>query len=154
MIENIKLRKHEIQDLNEIWKLFYDTVHIVNAADYSNEQLNAWAAPIFDMDKWGKKAVNENTVVAVLQKRIVGFCDINEDGYIDMFYVHKDYIGQGIGSLMFNELLNRTNSKVLSTFASITARPFFEKFGFIVDKENRVEREGIVLINYYMTKNV
>ena len=38
------------------------------------------------------------------------------------------------------------------THASITARPFFEKRGYRVVKEQQVNRQGILLINYVMEK--
>lgn len=38
------------------------------------------------------------------------------------------------------------------THASITARPFFEKRGYRVVKEQQVERRGIRLTNFVMKK--
>lgn len=43
-------------------------------------------------------------------------------------------------------------SKKIITHASITARPFFEKRGYRVVKEQQVNRQGILLINYVMEK--
>ena len=40
----------------------------------------------------------------------------------------------------------------LTTHASITARPFFEKRGWQVVKEQQVERRGVLLTNYIMKK--
>ncbi|MEE1466132.1 MAG: GNAT family N-acetyltransferase, partial [Clostridium sp.] len=40
----------------------------------------------------------------------------------------------------------------ITTHASITARPFFEKRGYRVVKEQEVERSGVVLTNYVMIK--
>lgn len=37
------IRKYRPEDCAEMAKLFYDTVHTVNAADYTEPQLNAWA---------------------------------------------------------------------------------------------------------------
>lgn len=37
--------------------------------------------------------------------------------------------------------------------ASITARPFFEKRGYKVIKEQQVEKQGIFLTNFVMEKN-
>ena len=37
------LRKYDSGDCREIEELFYNTVHSVNAADYSDVQLDAWA---------------------------------------------------------------------------------------------------------------
>ena len=40
----------------------------------------------------------------------------------------------------------------ITTHASITARPFFEKRGYQVAKEQQVERQGIFLTNYVMIR--
>ena len=40
----------------------------------------------------------------------------------------------------------------ITTHASITARPFFEKRGYQDAKEQQVERQGIFLTNYVMIK--
>ncbi len=40
----------------------------------------------------------------------------------------------------------------ITTYASITAKPFFEKRGYKVVKEQRVERQGIFLTNFCMKK--
>ena len=42
-MKNIILRSYCPADLDTIERLFYETVHTVNAADYSPEQLDAWA---------------------------------------------------------------------------------------------------------------
>ncbi len=152
--QHLKIRQYDDADLSEIWQLFYNTVHVVNKTHYTEEQLNVWAPENIEITEWAEKVINKNTVVATFQDKIVGFCDINEHGYINMFYVRKDYIGYGIGKKMFSELLSRTNSKSISVYASVTSKPFFEKLGFIADRENTVERNGVTLTNYFMTKNI
>ena len=39
---NIRVRRYREGDLAEVAELFYETVHSVNAADYTEEQLSAW----------------------------------------------------------------------------------------------------------------
>ncbi len=39
----MELRAYQPADLEEIYQLFYDTVHSVNRKDYGLEQLDAWA---------------------------------------------------------------------------------------------------------------
>ena len=46
----MELRKYRPQDCAEITRLFYDTVHTVNAADYTEEQLDAWADGQVDLE--------------------------------------------------------------------------------------------------------
>ncbi len=42
----------------------------------------------------------------------------------------------------------------LETHASITARPFFEAFGFLVVREQELEMRGERLKNYVMRRNM
>ena len=37
------IRRYQASDCEETAELFYDTVHCVNAGDYTKEQLDAWA---------------------------------------------------------------------------------------------------------------
>ena len=39
------------------------------------------------------------------------------------------------------------------THASVTAKPFFEKRGYRVVREQQVSRQGILLTNYVMEKD-
>ena len=48
----MKIRKYNPNDCKEIYKLFYDTVHFINAKDYPKEQLDVWAKDNFDIEKW------------------------------------------------------------------------------------------------------
>lgn len=55
---------------------------------------------------------------------IVGFGDMDETGYLDRLYVHKDYQGQGIASAICDELERFAAGKTFTTHASITAKLF------------------------------
>ena len=68
----MKLRKYKTEDLTELAQLFYDTVHTVNARDYTREQLNAWAAGQVDMAGWEASFQAHHTVVAERGGRIAG----------------------------------------------------------------------------------
>lgn len=51
---NIEIRKYKITDCKETAKLFYETVHSLNARDYTEEQLDVWASKDMDFEKWNK----------------------------------------------------------------------------------------------------
>ena len=38
----MEIRKFKPGEEQEIWELFYNTIHKVNIKDYSREQINAW----------------------------------------------------------------------------------------------------------------
>lgn len=73
-------------------------------------------------------------------------------GYLDRLFVHADYQKKGIATAICNRLEQAVQGKI-TTHASITAKPFFEKRSYKVVKEQQVERQGIYLINFCMEKN-
>lgn len=133
-------------------ELFYQTVHAVNAADYTKEQLDVWATEKMNLADWDRSFLEHRTVVALMGGQIVGFGDMDQTGYLDRLYVHKDHQGEGIASAICDVLEKSVFGKRITTHASITARPFFEKRGYQVVKEQEVIRGGIPLKNFVMER--
>lgn len=148
------IRQYAPKDCEDLVKLFYHTVHTINAKDYSQEQLNVWATDKIDLEVWNKSLSEHYTVVAVENNIIVGFGDIDKSGYLDRLFVHRDYQRRGIATAICNELECAIKVDKIITHASITAKPFFEQRGFNVVKEQQVLRKGIALTNYVMEKQV
>lgn len=111
------IREYKPDDCKEITELFFNTVHTVNAKDYSKEQLDVWAPEIPDFEKWNKSLKKNYCIVALDGTTITGFGDIDSTGYLDHLFVHKDY-----------------------------------QRGYIVVKQQQVERHGIFLTNFVMEK--
>ena len=145
-------RKYAKTDCAELAELFYDTVHTVNAKDYTREQLDAWATGEINLEEWDESFQAHLTVVAEMDDQIVGFGDMEETGYLDRLYVHKDYQRRGVATAICDALEQNTKAEELTTHASITARPFFEKRGYTVVREQQVERRGELLTNFVMRK--
>lgn len=207
------LRKYHPSDCAALAALFYETIHSVNARDYPQEQLDAWADGHVDLDAWNESFLAHNTYVAVQgcegaddidsrtpdsassasggpycelnQKTgnisiqicgspanalIIGFGDMDDTGYLDRLYVHKDYQGRGVataicdrleedfylsrGRLLQNSAVQKRKNDTFTTHASITARPLFEKRGYTVVKAQQVVRKGISIRNYIMRKHI
>lgn len=150
-------REYKSSDCASMATLFYDTVHTVNAKDYTNEQLDAWATGIVDLEAWNRSFLEHHTLIAEIDGTIVGFADMDNTGYLDRLFVHKDFQHSGIAYALITELEKRARCDGLSrfeTYASITAKPFFEKQGYVVEKENEAIRNGIILLNYKMVKRI
>lgn len=148
----MELRNYKPEDCKYLAELFYDTVHFVNVKDYTVEQLNVWATGSVDLEKWNEEFLEHYTIVAVCDERIVGFGDMAKTGYLDRLYVHKDYQKQGVATAICDELEVMVDAEKYVTHASITAKPFLEKRGYKVIKEQQVERQGVLLTNYIMEK--
>lgn len=145
------MREYQPSDCQALTELFYNTIHTVNAKDYTKEQLDAWATGQVDMERWDRELQEHYSVVAVDGEVIVGFGDIDETGYLDRLFVHAEHQGRGIAAGICDRLEQAVQGNIV-THASITARPFFEKRGYKVVKEQQIERRGIFLTNYVMMK--
>lgn len=145
------IREYQTSDCIEITELFYNTVHAVNAKDYTKEQLDVWATGQVDLKAWNQLLQEHFSIVAVDNDIIVGFGDIDETGYLDHLFVHADYQGKGIATAICDQLEQAVQGDI-TTHASITAKPFFEKRGYMAVKQQQVERQGVFLTNYVMKK--
>ena len=126
-------------------RLFYNTVHSVCLGDYTQEQVDKYVA--------GITAAAE---VARIGGEIAGFADLDGD-YLDRLYVHRDFQRQGVATALAQALEQRAAEKGFSRItvhASVTARPFFEKRGWRVVREQQVERKGVFLTNFIMEKDL
>ena len=121
------IREYKPTDCEDLVKLFYHTVHTINAKDYSQEQLKVWATDKIDLEVWNKSLSEHFTVVAVENNIIVGFGDIDNSGYLDRLYVHKDYQRRGVATIICDKLEQAVKVNKIITHASITAKPFFEQ---------------------------
>ncbi len=146
----MEIREYREEDQAEILSLFYETVHTVNAKDYKEKQLDAWAPQDNDYEHLNAALRNNLTLLAIEDGKITGFADIDENGYLDHLFVHKDYQRRGIASALCSRI--EEGFKRIETHASITARPFFEKRGYVVVKAQDVKIRGEILRNYVMEK--
>ena len=153
----MKTRLYKPTDLQEVLQLFYENIHNVCVNDYTLEQLDAWAPSDPDIYRWEASLNKNHTLVVEKDGKIVGFGNVGETGYLDRLYVHKDYLNQGIATLITKQLEKYAKAKgivYMNTAASITSRPFFERQGYLVLEEQTVERRGIRLRRYLMEKKI
>lgn len=148
----MEIRKYKDTDFDEVAELFYNTVHTVNVKDYNQEQVDVWATGKLDSSRWNKSLLENYSIVAIEEKKIVGFGDIDKENYLDRLYVHKDFQGRGIATAICRKLEEKAMGCIITVHASITAKLFFEKRGYRVVKDQQVERSGVLLTNYVMEK--
>ena len=146
------IRRYRSEDCRRLTELFYDTVHSVNARDYAPEQLDAWAIGQPDLEAWDRSLHAHESFVAEENGVIIGFGDIDQSGYLDRLFVDKDHQGRGVATALCDALEAAVRAEHYTTHAPITARPFFEKRGYHVVRQQRVERQGVSLTNFVMEK--
>ncbi len=151
----ITIRNYERKDAHVTWELKFQTIRNINIRDYSSEQVTAWAPANFDMDVWLKRVDDMKPFIAELNDQVVGFADLQQDGYIDHFFCHADYQGIGVGRALMEHIFSTGRSNGVSRYyssVSLTARPFYERYGFRVVKEQQMEVNRLLLTNFVMEK--
>lgn len=145
-------------DIEEIQSLYRNTVLVINRRNYSQEEVEDWASCGDDLSKLESMIKTHYFIVAVNQQlQIVGFSSITPQGYLHSMFVHKDFQGEGVATLLLKEIeryavtagITRITSEV-----SITARPFFEKRGYTVEVEQKRRANQLSLTNYWMARSL
>jgi putative acetyltransferase len=153
----MNLRKATISDLKEMQELFIETIKHVCKNDYNSAQIDIWISGVKNTERWIDVINTQFVLLAIIQDKITGFGTLKEGNYIDFFYIHKDFQRQGIADKLLTELeleAKKQHTKTITSDISITAKPFFEKKGFIVKAEQKNIRLGVELINYKMEKEL
>lgn len=153
------IRSFQFGDETEIYQLFYDTVHFINEKDYTKEQLNAWAPTNPNLAEWRQSLSRNYSFVAIDQKsgKIIGFCDMDKNGYLNRGYVHKDFQRKGVGIALLEvreQIAAALGIHQLFSDVSITAKSFYEHSGYVVEEKQIKELNGLSFINYRMIKTL
>lgn len=155
---SVTARDYHPDDVQDLANIYFNTVHKVNIQHYTQEQVNIWAPPTsLETEEWARKFLRTKPIIAVVGDKVVGFAEFEPNGHIDCFYCHHEWIGKGVGSTLMNEILTRAknyNIDRIFSEVSITARPFFEKQGFVTLSERKIVRKGIELTNYKMERKI
>lgn len=162
-INNIKIQRAVPDDLAELRSLYIDTVTNINSKDYTEEQIKAWIRPWYDNSPtrdgrtFAQKITEQYFIVAIIDTTIAGFASLENNGYLDFMYVHKDYQRCGVAKALLTELedyAHKKDIKELNAIVSITARGFFEKHGFVKIREDVVEVRGAIFHDNIMIKKL
>ena len=147
------IRRYQPGDEIQIRQIFHDAIRQLARADYTPGQLNAWASRRTDADEWRKRCEMKMPYVKELDGQVVGFIEFDPDGHIDCTYVDPAHARRGVMTEIMEAVKQEANEMGLTKlFAEVskTARPFFERHGFVWVQDNRVSIDGISLENFVM----
>ncbi len=144
-------------DETSLRAIFHSSVHDLARHQYTAEQLDAWAPRQYDAGQWGERIRGNQPFVAEIEGHIAAYADLQASGYIDHFFVAGAYAGRGVARALMAHIHQAAASRgITHLFAdvSLTAEPFFEKSGFVVEARQLVEVRGVVLANARMCKEL
>jgi quinol monooxygenase YgiN/ribosomal protein S18 acetylase RimI-like enzyme len=154
----VVIRPYAPTDAADTLAIFLAAVTETAAADYSPEQIQAWARPeARELSAWHAAMQKRNSYVATVDGKPAGFSDVDSEGYIDMIFVAPRYLRQGVARQLITHVEAHARIERLTELTadvSITARPFFERYGFTVEAKQHPVKVGVQLTNYKMKKKL
>lgn len=151
----IRIRPASPGEAPGLWAVFQSSVRELASADYTPAQIEAWAPAVYPGTDWEARIARNAPFVAELEGRLAGFADLQDDGYIDQFFVARFAAHRGIGSALMQAIEQRAAALGLNRLhaaVSLTAQPFFRRHGFIVETEQQVAVRGEHLRNARMQR--
>lgn len=151
------LRTFSAADAAALAALFRDSARSTCPRHYTEMQVRAWAPDSMDVEQFNVRCAARATWIAELEGVIVGFCDLEPDGHIDMLYVHPQHQRRGVAGTMLDHIEDVARQRHLPrlyTEASIPARPVFEARGFRCVASQTVIVRGVSMTNFRMEKHL
>lgn len=143
------------QQLDAVLQLFWETVHTVNAQDYTPAQLDAWAPKEPDRLRWRRKWDTSLVWAAWQDGELAGFANLEPPDHLDCLYVSARHQRQGVATALaqkMEQLARESGASRLRVEASLTARGFFARRGYRELCRQQVPLRGQQLTNFIMEK--
>jgi GNAT superfamily N-acetyltransferase len=94
---SVVIRPYEHSDAAETLEVFISAVTETASADYTAEQVKAWAQPERrDEGTWYPAMLARNSIVATIGGELAGFSDVSPHGYVDMMFVSPRHQQHGV----------------------------------------------------------
>ena len=155
--EKVSLRPALPADAPVLAELFRASIEELAQEDYSDAQIEAWAATADDQAAFAHRLASALTIVALRGGAIVGFASLKGADVIDMLYVHPNEVRKSVATQICDALeilAAARKTTILKVDASDCAMGFFAMRGYEPLQRNMVFLGDEVLGNTTMTKKL
>ncbi len=135
--------------------MFFTAIHEIAARTIPRANRSSGRQPTLTWPLWAPRVQKLRPFVVELDNEIVGYADVQPNGYIDHFCVSGFHPRQGIGTLLMTRIHEEAVNlgiTALTSNVSKTAEPFFARHGFHVVERNFPVCRGVTLENALMRK--
>jgi putative acetyltransferase len=151
----IALRPFLPSDARRCIEIFRNSIEELGNEDYDEDQREAWSARADDPAAFAERLSESLTLIANLDGASVGFASLKGLAVLDMLYVDPAFARRGVGTALIDALVRIAQARgaeKLSADASDSARPLFERNGFVAQRRNLVAVGDQWLGNTTMTR--
>lgn len=139
--------------------IFYNAIQQLAQEHYSQAMLDKWSESAKDIGYWQKRLTFVRPFLAFAETAdattLVGFIELEADGHIGCLYTHPEWARQGVASCLYQHLEEQAKQRGLTKLyveASYLSKPLFEKVGFSVQREIKINLGMDGLTSFAMTK--
>lgn len=153
----IALRPYLPADAKRCAEIFRASIEELASEDYSADQCDAWAAEAGDPAGFASRLGKSLSLIAVIEGEAAGFASLLGADVLDLLYVDPRFARRGVGTALLDALARLAEARGaerLTSDVSDTARPLFERQGFVAQRRNLVQLNDQWLANTTMTKRL
>jgi putative acetyltransferase len=137
--------------------VFFDAVRTAGLHDYSQAQVEAWAAAMPDLAMFDACAKDGRLILVAVNEvdEPIAYGDLEANGHIDHLYCRPEVIGTGVASALYDRLEQQARERGMTRLfveASEAARRLFLRKGFAEVKRREFLLRGAAIHNYLMEK--
>lgn len=155
----MRVRPYAPRDAAAMADLYQRSVRALGPADYSPEQVAAWAGGGATAERFAELMVDGRRGLVAVDDgdQVIGFTDVEADGHIHFLYVAPEAKGSGAAGALLDAveaIAAEAGTVRLYSEASEAARRFFVRRGFIVLHRRDFEVGGVPIHNYAVEKTL
>lgn len=154
---DIVIRPYRSTDAAATLEIFIRAILGTARTEYTEAETRAWLGDEPRATTWDAERVSAGTRIAERDGVVLGFTDLDDDGYIDRLFTLPAAARQGVAAALLADVIDLAQQRSLTrltTHASRVARPVFERAGFVVDEVERVRRGDAQLERYAMHRQL
>jgi ribosomal protein S18 acetylase RimI-like enzyme len=145
-------------DINRALALVYEVFDDFVGKDYSGEGRSFFKREVNFKFIQNLPQRNGFSLVTLDKEKMIGIISVRDFSHIALFFVDKEYQGQGIGKHLFeaakNKITENEKSHEMYVHASPYAVPIYQALGFYIDEEEKeVNGMKFVPMKYLINKN-
>ena len=151
------LRDYLPTDAESLAEVYRDAARNLGRQRYTDAQTSVWALHPEDLEQFRVTLSAGQTICAVVDGSLVAFGQRNPADHLAYLYCHSAHARRGYASAILAKLEEHAAANRVSTIhveASCVARPFSERFGYLVVEEERPIRQGLEFLRFKMKKEL
>ncbi|MEG3638435.1 GNAT family N-acetyltransferase [Magnetococcus sp. PR-3] len=150
-------RLFKTSDATALCEIFQQAVLQLGPSYYNTEQVRIWVNRTPTPQAMAQRMSDGRFVRVAVddQNNPIGFMDLEQDGHIDLCYIHPDWARRGVGSTLLHEIeqfaLHAHYPKLYSEVSEV-GKPFFLRRSFKCLHTRHLCIDGINIHNYALEK--